>query len=58
MKSFSKVFLLFLKQLLFGTNNPGPICQGVKDTVFCLKVVVDDPLEVEVSMGWFPIHRG
>ena len=35
---------------MFGANSPGPMCQGVKDTVLGRKVVLSVPMEVlEIS---------
>ena len=50
------MFLLFVNQLCAGTNSPGPMCQGVKDALFC-KEVVAGPIEVLVYVGGFPMYR-
>ena len=56
-KSFPNVFLLFPKWLLVSTNSPVPVCQDVKGSVFCRKVLVVVPMEVLVCRGGLPIQR-
>ena len=52
-KSFSNVIPFFLKWLMVIAYNPGPMCQGVEDTVLGQNVVVAVPMGVLVHMGQF-----
>ena len=55
-KIFSNVILFFLKYLLVGAYNPGPMSKDIEDIVLDQKVVVAVTVEILFCMGGFPVY--
>ena len=45
-KALLTAFILFMNYLYLDIYSPGPMCQGVKDTVFCKEVMMAVSVEI------------